>query len=212
MCATCIQKLHRGYCSRKIYLGQLEPRLKDVRHFYSIWKKFIGQMPISRLVDDSSADVLSGWDLVREKLDLKRVDLLEEDGTLADTDERLNQALRNALNEDNTCVDTEVEEVKESAADGENESKYDAEATITAINWSQFQVTSHVVKFLKNGDKMYRDIFVKRMKQLARGERSHKLQKPLKGCKSIICEYPFFYLVFILLSCSNQSAYLYTYL
>jgi len=51
------------------------------------------------------------------------------------------------------------------------------------------QVTSHVVKFMKNGDVKYKEMFVKKMKQLAKGERSHKLQKPLKGCESIICEY-----------------------
>jgi len=42
---------------------------------------------------------------------------------------------------------------------------------------------------MKNGDVKYKEMFVKKMKQLAKGERSHKLQKPLKGCESIICEY-----------------------
>ena len=50
------------------------------------------------------------------------------------------------------------------------------------------QVTSHVVKFMKNGDVKYKEMFVKKMKQLAKGERSHTLQKPVKGCESIICE------------------------
>ena len=42
---------------------------------------------------------------------------------------------------------------------------------------------------MKNGDVKYKEMFVKKMKQLAKGERSHKLQKPLKGCESIICEW-----------------------
>ena len=42
---------------------------------------------------------------------------------------------------------------------------------------------------MKNGDAKYKEMFVKKMKQLAKGERSHKLQKPLKGCETIICEY-----------------------
>jgi hypothetical protein len=54
--------------------------------------------------------------------------------------------------------------------------------------WLSFQMTSHVVKFLQQGDKKYRSFFVRRMQQLAAGERSRILQKPLKGSKSIIYE------------------------
>jgi len=50
---------------------------------------------------------------------------------------------------------------------------------------------------MKNGDVKYKEMFVKKMKQLAKGERSHKLQKPLKGCESIICEYRSFCLVIV---------------
>ena len=54
--------------------------------------------------------------------------------------------------------------------------------------WLSFQMTSHVVKFLQRGDKKYRSFFVRRMQQLARGERSRILQKPLKGSQSHIFE------------------------
>eukprot|EP00957_Ditylum_brightwellii_P132442 10099433-Ditylum_brightwellii.AAC.1 len=49
-------------------------------------------------------------------------------------------------------------------------------------------MTSHVVKFLQRGDKKYRSFFVHRMRQLASGERSRILQKPLKGSQSHIFE------------------------
>ena len=49
---------------------------------------------------------------------------------------------------------------------------------------------SHVVKFLKNGDQKYKSFFIRRMQQLANGDRSRILQKRLKGSlHSAICEF-----------------------
>jgi len=65
-----------------------------------------------------------------------------------------------------------------------------------------------VVKFMKNGDVKYKEMFVKKMKQLTKGERTHKLQKPLKGCESIICEYRSFCLDTLYIEWSNSSTYI----
>ena len=179
-----IQRLMRGMVARRMYLSTLQPRLDDVRHFYTVWKTPIEHVP-------HSVQSLSGWALVRERMDLKRVDLLDEDGNLADTDEKLCQALTVALSEDDETEERGDIEIEAAFNDLTLEDKFTVreQETPTTIDWSQFQVTSHVVKFMKNGDSKYREIFVKRMKQLAKGERSHKLQKPLKGCGSIICKY-----------------------
>lgn len=51
-------------------------------------------------------------------------------------------------------------------------------------------IYSHVVKFLKNGDQKYKSFFIRRMQQLANGDRSRILQKRLKGSSSsTICEF-----------------------
>ena len=47
---------------------------------------------------------------------------------------------------------------------------------------------SHVVKWLKQGDKKYKTFFVRRMQQLANGERSRILRKRLKGSATTIFE------------------------
>ena len=47
---------------------------------------------------------------------------------------------------------------------------------------------SHVVKWLKQGDKKYKTFFVRRMQQLANGEKSRILRKRLKGSATTIFE------------------------
>ena len=182
--AITIQKHLRGVSIRRIYSSTLQPRLEDIHHFYAVWKKPLGLVP-------HNVQSLSGWALVRDRTDLKRVDLLDEDGNLAETDEKLEDALLRALSDDNKTNKTwGVEQVEEEFSDLAvgNDHSHSEQINSEPIDWSQFQVTSHVVKFMKNGDTKYREIFVKRMKQLAKGERSHKLQKPLQGCESVICE------------------------
>ena len=183
--ATMVQKIHRGHLARKIHSSMVQQRLEDFRRFTSIWSGAIRHAP-------QPVKTLSGWALVREKIDLKRVELLDDDGDFAETDQKLVDALTGALRDDgdSNCPEEDVFEA------GDNDDVVgDHDGTITHeevassdIDWSKFRVSTHVVKFIKNGDPMYRSIFVMRMKQLARGDRSHKLQKPLKGCESIIYE------------------------
>ena len=185
MSATMVQKIHRGHLARKIHSSMVQQRLEDFRRFTSIWSGAIRHAP-------QPVKTLSGWALVREKIDLKRVELLDDDGDFAETDQKLVDALTGALRDDgdSNCPEEDVSEA------GDNDDVVgDHDGTIiheevpsSDIDWSKFRVSTHVVKFIKNGDPMYRKIFVMRMKQLARGDRSHKLQKTLKGCLSIIYE------------------------
>lgn len=134
--AISIQKVVRGVIARGTYLEQLLPRLDAVRHFYDVWKKTIDQVP-------PSVSSLTGWGLVRERLDLKRVDLLDEDGNLADTDEKLNQALSVALiEEDESSDEIEGEEVEEALSHLAIEE--DRVNVQESTDWSLFQVSYKV--------------------------------------------------------------------
>ena len=183
--AMTIQKVARGRLTRKLYRGPLLLRLGESQQFNEIWMDAINKVP-------ETCDSLSGWSLVREELDGKRrAQLLDDNGNLTDLDERLGQAVTGALNENNEVIDEYEKEDADFNTDFKDDLTLDKEECNTideCIDWTQFQMTSHVVKFIKHGDPKYREIFVKRLKQLAKGERSHKLQKPLKGCDSIICE------------------------
>ena len=185
MSAMMVQKIHRGHLARKIHSSMVQQRLEDFRRFTSIWSGAIRHAP-------QPVKTMSGWALVREKIDLKRVELLDDDGDFAETDQKLVDALTGALRDDG---DSNFPEEDVSEAGDNDDVVGDHDGTITHeevpssdIDWSKFRVSTHVVKFIKNGDPMYRNIFVMRMKQLARGDRSHKLQKPLIGCRAIIYE------------------------
>jgi len=84
-----------------------------------------------------SVSSLTGWGLVRERLDLKRVDLLDEDGNLTDTDEKLNQALSVALIEEDESEEIEDEEVEDAEEDQVNVQE-------SMVDWSLFQVSYKV--------------------------------------------------------------------
>ena len=133
--AISIQKVVRGAIARGTYLETLQPRLDAVRHFYNVWKKTIEQVPCS-------VPSLTGWGLVRERLDLKRVDLLDEDGNLADTDEKLNQALSVALTEESEEIeDEEIEEALSHLTIEEDQVNMQE----SIIDWSLFQVSVHIL-------------------------------------------------------------------
>ena len=180
------QKLHRGRLARKVHFEPMQRRLEEFRRFTSIWEPAIDQVP------ESFEQTLSGWSLVREKIDLKKVEEMDDDGNFAETDQKLSQALAGAMQEnelgDDSSVENEVEDEDMQVDNGPTPSN-NGDVSSVPVDWSKFQVSSHVVKFIKKGDMLYRDIFVMRMKQLAKGEWSHKIRKPLKGCESVICEY-----------------------
>ena len=148
--AVSIQKLVRGVIDRGRYLETLQPKLDAVRHFYDIWKKTIEQVP-------PSISSLTGWGMVRERLDLKRVDLLDEDGNLADTDEKLNQALSIALSEEDEPEEIEDEGFEEAVALEENQ----VNVQESMIDWTQFQVSVHILcLYLALGSKVFFFLYI----------------------------------------------------
>jgi hypothetical protein len=153
----------------------------EFRSFTTVWKQ-TADLAAKRA--SAPRQTLSGWALVREGINLKKMEYIDENGNLADTDEKLNKALAGALEVDDD-VDSDLEDEAEPDLD---DTMKNSSTETPMIDWSQFMITSHVCKFLKNGDTKYREIFVKKMKQLAKGERSHKLQKPLQGCESVVYE------------------------
>lgn len=175
-----VQTLVRGHIARKIHGDAVQTRLLEYRHFASVWK------PVADLAAKQASEPqsLTGWAFVREAINLKKTVDVDEDGNLVDTHEKLNKALAGALEEtgdiENDLQDDDIESDSENIEPDNHRSQ--------SIDWSQFQVTHHVTKFIKNGDAKFREIFVKKIKQLGRGERSHKLQKPLQGCESVIYE------------------------
>jgi hypothetical protein len=110
-----------------------------------------------------------------------------DDELLDDMDQKLTEAVEGAIQQEDGEEDELVSDdtiAEELGKDDADETKRDR----TSSQWLSFQMTSHVVKFLQQGDNKYRSFFVRRMQQLASGERSRILQKPLKGSKSIIYE------------------------
>ena len=180
--AISIQRYVRGYSTRKFYSGALTLRLEESRQFYIVW----GNLLESILNFSSTC-----WSSIREKLLDIKVGI--DDDLFIKTDEKLKKALNVAVKEEdvhnnNSCLDDEtaIDLGALTIDDEENLSKKGKDAT--GNEWMSFQMSSHVVKFLQQGDKKYRSFFVRRMQQLARGERSRILRKPLKGSNSHIFE------------------------
>jgi len=178
--AKLAQRIFRGHSARKIHGEMVQIRLIEFRQFTSVWK----QAAEAAAERAAAPPTLTGWALVRDEINMKKAE--DEDENMAETDEKLSKALAGALKVEDEFVEDEVESDLEDDAMESN--IIEAQEKLAMIDWSQFQVTSHVCKFLKTGDTKYREIFAKKMTQLAKGERSHKLQKPLQGCESVIFE------------------------
>jgi len=180
--ATSIQNHCRGYLVRKLYSGSLAYRLEESHRFSAVWGELIqpnhnlGQLP-------------QNWSSIREKVsDIKNAGFMYDESYFEDTDEQLSKALEGALKVDddrNTCN----KNINQLLPNQEEESLDDTEENESCkASWLAFKLTSHVVKFLKRGDPKYKAFFVRRMQQLADGERSRILQKRLKGSQSTIYE------------------------
>ena len=147
-----IQKIIRGRIVRKTYRGPLLMRLDESQKFNAIWKDAIKEVP-------TKCEALSGWALVCEQIDAnRRLQELDDEGNLVD--EMLTQAATDSLMNrgddeleddvaglsiENSCIEIEAEEAP-------------TDDSSIKIDWSQFQMSSHVVKFLRQGDPKYREV------------------------------------------------------
>ena len=89
--AVLVQKMQRGHAARRVHLERVQARIENFRQFNSVWKQAIDQVP------ETTGRSLSGWSLVRELIDLRRVEMIDDDGDFAETDQKLNEALTGAL-------------------------------------------------------------------------------------------------------------------
>lgn len=176
-----IQRNYRGHSIRKVYRGSLLHRLEASQRFQEVWGKVSANRNFSQIAPD--------WSSIREKVcDMKHTEFMHDGGYFEDTDDQLSKALKGALqmnNNDIISCTSDGEVLPHSV--GHSLDIVEGPLDDTA-SWLTFQMTSHVVKFLKQGDPKYKIFFVRRMQQLASGERSRILQKRLKGSKSTIFE------------------------
>jgi hypothetical protein len=179
--AVVVQSNIRGYATRKIYASVLMSRMEESQRFMPVWGHVIASL-------NSNTMAPTSWVGIREQLIDIKVGL--DDEVLDETDQKLNRAMEGAVSNevDDLISNDECSEGVELEEDDEGITEAMHDDANTNQQWLSFQMTSHVVKFLQQGDKKYRSFFVRRMRQLAAGERSRILQKPLKGSKSIIYE------------------------
>ena len=122
-------------------------------------------------------------------LDVQHMGIVYDRDYFDDTDEQLSKAMDGALQVHDVGYELSQQEEKDALATEPTEHLATTESTQTKgtnASWLHFQMTSHVIKFLKRGDPKYKSFFVRRMQQLANGERSRILQKRLKGSDSTI--------------------------
>ncbi|KAL7552191.1 hypothetical protein ACHAWF_015406, partial [Thalassiosira exigua] len=183
-----IQAHYRGHSVRKHYSGTLLHRLEESHRFSVVWG-WVQSVP-----EDSQT---LGWSNIREKVsDMAHTEeFVYDDSHFDDTDEQLSKALEGALHiRDVECSSpsrskmNDIESLIDQPLDPEGGLKTMDRSDNAQASWLNFQVTSYVVKFLKRGDPKYMSFFVRRMQQLAQGERSRILQKRLKGSQSTIYE------------------------
>ena len=176
--ATRIQSVVRACATRKIFANVLLRRMEESQRFTAAWGRVIESV--------GSVAKSASWADVREQLIDIKVGL--DDEMLDDTDQKLSTAMEEAVQDATSGEDDEIADDEmdfEMLVPGGEETE---QLTNSNSQWLSFQMTSHVVKFLQQGDKKYRSFFVRRMRQLASGERSRILKKPLKGSKTLIFE------------------------
>ena len=189
--AVSIQKMARGRSARRLHQDEVQRRLEEYREFKSVWGEVIERV---REKAPNGPPQISGWAEEREKIDLKHFEDLEEGfvETSGKMEDAMSEALKEAPGGEDDTIGLDGDDDDETGLSSPPGSRPSTASSTQPeqieIDWNQFQITDHVRKYLRTGDKRYRSMFVKKMKQLGKGERSHKLQKPLKGCKSVIYE------------------------
>ena len=145
-----IQRLVRGHLTRKLYRGALFLRLEESQRFNVTW------VPYIQLLSNKSPHH-SGWDGVRSRTyDISHGDIHHD--TAEKLDDALSRVVLQDTDDEGIQEQTEIKQELDSCPVIANNSNTEG------TKWSNmFLVTSHVVKFLKSGDPLYRSFFVRRM-------------------------------------------------
>jgi hypothetical protein len=172
-----------------------------VQHIHQ-FRKFQGTWAIcvKLLLDKTTAmeeeQEPSDWAALKEKQAyIRREDYTEEDEIRKETDEKLNHAMADAMQgisdmtmDADADADFNVTEVIRGRSNGDNNTTNGHYVLTPAPILKRIHLSGDVVKWLRQGDRKYRDFFIRRMKQLATGETSRILQKRLVGSEHTIYE------------------------
>ena len=179
------QALWRGSHSRRTNSSVIH-KLKDFVQFYSVWGD------CSKYTKEVQQE-LPDWAALRDKQAFVRqldLEVDDDDEDRKETDEKLTNSMEDAMKvKERHFGDDDIEEVeglppvkpqKRSGVKTSTPSSPSGLGTDTAA-FKDIHLSGDVVKWLKNGDPKYVEFFVRRMQQLACGDRSRILAKRLNG-------------------------------
>ena len=188
-----LQALVRGKRTRKMQIYLIE-RLQDLKSFRSVWK------PCLKLVDGVIM-AEPDWAALRDKQAYIRRQEVSQDDEMDETDRKLTAAMEDAMQTDQDAdfdkADVDEEQAPDEAsadnANGDHSSNSNSKvmkgpSSPAVTNFKRIHLSGDVVKWLRQGDRKYKDFFIRRMKQLSSGERSRILAKRLVGSVETIYE------------------------
>jgi len=157
--------------------------IHQYRKFQGIWTVCLGLM--GEITMDES-----DWASLKDKQAYIRREDYTEDDDMKETDEKLNLAMADAMQGiDDMAMNEDAEfEVKEVIRGHSNGGSNTSGHLNPVPVLKHIHLNGDVVKWLRQGDRKYRDFFIRRMKQLATGENSRILQKRLFGSENTIYE------------------------
>ncbi|KAG7361350.1 UvrD-like helicase [Nitzschia inconspicua] len=176
---------------RRKHKDELQERFKLLREYIGTWGK-LEEYVQNKLPEYEEYN----W----EDIKLKRLDRIHVENELIDeeelqnTNKKLESAIVTALelgDEDPRPLEQESYEVQAQPGDDEADAIPTGETTLPippAHKIDQIQLTKDVLKWLDRQDSKYRGFFIRRICQLADGERSRILKKHLTGTKTAIWE------------------------
>ena len=202
LCVKRIQARQRGNNVRRAYRGRLLSRLDEMHRFQEIWGGSVSILSAcSSLVSDCT------WKAIKQREhDIMRVDELveDEDTLMDDTSHKLQEAATRALSDISVncerASDVSSSPPKSTRQDIDDSNHEEGNSFVQAVDltpdaqetnhrdFTKIKMTQDVVKWLRRSDSKYRDFFVRRIMQLAAGDRSRILAKRLTGSKTLIYE------------------------
>ena len=193
-----IQALWMRGLARVKFAAIIETRIYQRKLFDKFWGDLVSEAPTLVHIEPNSWEAIKHF---KEEFDLARTP--EELAEYGETFEQLDAAGRAALTEDDSDdeghadnvekVEGLEEEKKEpdDSDDGEPEEQPGelCKQFLRPIpEMDNIKLTKSVLAWLRKTEQKYVDLFLRRIEQLARGERSRILQKNLTGSKTTIYE------------------------
>jgi len=179
---TALQAIVRGMRSRRLRAKESQ-HIRQFREFRSVWSYCLH---LVKNIDEDGMD----WATLKDKQAYIRREEFYDGDEMKETDEKLTDAMADAMQDIDYMImdpEFEVKEIVRGASTnggGSGSSGYSDPGLVL----KRIHLSGDVVKWLRQGDRKYRDFFIRRMKQLATGKSSRILQKRLFGSKHTIYE------------------------